>query len=191
MNSKTSTPINQLPNASQQDNVFVNDQQKQYIAQAQQAISKSPMPQSSGDIINDDDMIVQDILNQINNDAVSKSATIPPSIPMIPQQMPNWNPLMQQQQMGIQSQMGPQPQIQATVQHISSLPFNHLKLFADDLQLAGIVFFAVIIAHFIPLCSFIGKYISLDKVPYHNIIINAIAASLLVVAVKVFFIKKN
>ena len=80
-----STPLSQLPSTPSQGN-FVNDQQRQMITQAQQAIQTSTFPQNtqiSSDIVNDDDPTIQEVLNQFN---------LPPSQPEIP----NINYLKQQ-----------------------------------------------------------------------------------------------
>lgn len=66
-----STPINQLPISNGQ-NGFVNDQQRQMVMQAQNAINNLPMPQNtqqSPDIASEDDATIQDVLNQINGGA--------------------------------------------------------------------------------------------------------------------------
>jgi hypothetical protein len=67
MNTK-STPINQLPMSNGQ-NTFVNEQQRQMVLQAQNAINNMSLPQNtqtSSDIVNEDDATIQDVLNQIN-----------------------------------------------------------------------------------------------------------------------------
>lgn len=63
-----STPINQLPMSNGQ-NTFVNEQQRQMVLQAQNAINNLPLPQNTQqtpDIVSEDDATIQDVLNQIN-----------------------------------------------------------------------------------------------------------------------------
>lgn len=101
-----STPLAQLPNTNtMQNQTFVTDQQRQYINQAQNAISNSHMPQNtqiSADIINDDDIVVQDILNQINanTDNSQQQQQNEPT----PQQIQQMNQQMMMQQLATQQQ---------------------------------------------------------------------------------------
>ena len=195
-----STPIVQLPSnggAPQQQN-FMNDQQRQYIAQAQQAISNTTMPQNtqlSNDIVNDDDVVVQDILNQINSVAPMENQQAGAGAGM---DNATLNQMMQMQQMYMpQMQQAPQmqqmPQMQHyTPQHVAQMenvlqPVDYktyIHHFADDIKLAAIVFFVVIVIHFVPLSSWVARYIAVDKIPYHDIILRAILATLLVVIIK-------
>lgn len=208
-----STPISQLP-AGNPNPVFVNEQQRQFITQAQQAISNTNMPQNtqaSSDIINDDDMVVQDILNQINSSHGEQTAERVPTENQI-----NVNQLYMQQQQQIPPQYMPQPNMQPQNQTIpphflyqmaagsssgSNFPSpesminqpipigpldykTFMHYFADDLKLASLVFIATIIVHFIPLEKFIGRYIALDKIPYHEILFRAIMISIIVIIIK-------
>lgn len=210
-----STPISQLP-AANPTPVFVNDQQRQFITQAQQAISNTTMPQntqSSSDIVNDDDMVVQDILNQINSSNGGNEQQ--------PDRVQNENQInqlyMQQQQMQ-QQQFMPQPHMQPQGQNIpphflyqmaaaggGNVPPNFtvpeaminqpipngpmdyktfMHYFADDFKLASLIFIATIVVHFIPLEKFVGKYIALDRIPYHEILFRAIMISIVVIIIK-------
>lgn len=220
-----STPISQLPNVNQ-NQVFVNDQQRQFITQAQQAISNTTMPQNtqaSSDIVNDDDMVVQDILNQINaSTGGEQNSDRAPNEHQI-----NVNQLYMQQQAAQQSQQAQQspqghfqmppnmqmgnasggggipPQLLYQMansnfqipeqlnnmmpHHLPSGPMDYksfMYYFADDLKLASLIFIATIIVHFIPLEKFIGRYIALDKIPYHEVLFRAIMISILVIIIK-------
>lgn len=206
-----STPLSQLPSSNTQPG-FVNDQQRQFITQAQQAVSNSPIPQNtqaSSDIINDDDAIVQDILNQINtasngasntNDQepqqqnIAYFPTAQPQPSLSPQtllqlsqlsglnggmmqqaqQMPSINPMGALNSLNALNQLPPQ----------SSLLSPILSMVTDDLKLAGMVFMIVVLVHFIPLDKFIGKYFAVDKIPYHQIILRAIMATLIIIIVQ-------
>ncbi len=212
-----STPISQLPGGNPNP-VFVNEQQRQFITQAQQAISNTTMPQNtqaSSDIVNDDDMVVQDILNQIN------SSTGDSQNERIPSENQNMNQLYMQQQMpppqfiqqqnmaapsqGAQNNGGLPPQLlyqmaagNPNFQFQDMMPPSHpvnmptgpldyktfMHYFADDLKLAALIFIATVIVHFIPLEKFIGKYIALDKIPYHEILFRAIMISIVVIIIK-------
>jgi len=219
-----STPLTQLPNTNSntmQTQNFVTDQQRQYISQAQNAISNSHMPQNtqlSADIINDDDVVVQDILNQINASTENTQQSNEPT----PQQIQQINHQIMMQQMAAQQQ---QQNIMASQQSQQINPsgglFNpaqtqqallmaqlnnlgrdnnpydniiqnphptefkdYLLLFADDLKLAGLVFIIVILVHFLPLDKLISKYFTIDKIPYHKIILRAIMAAIIIIVVK-------
>lgn len=207
-----STPIAQLPSNTLQNNNFINEQQRQFITQAQQAISNSPMPQNtqmSSDIANDDDIVVQDILNQINasssNDQNSSSGQQDPSLNMnainqqlMMQQLAAQQNMVQSSQMPQNMGYPPQAMYQMSqmgyggpmensivVQGNQPMDFKtYLFNFADDVKLAGVVFAVVILVHFIPLDKLISKYFAVDKIPYHDIILRAIMAALLVVIIK-------
>lgn len=199
-----STPIAQLPTMNQQGS-FINDQQRQMITNAQAAIQQSTMPQNtqlSSDIINDDDPAIQEVLSQFNGGPSSKQEQM---------QMQNMGGMvqqnhMQQQQMLAQLQaqqnymenmaqmnqvippqmMAQMPQIVPGSSAISTEVLkNYMVDISDDLTLTGLVLGLFVVVHFIPIENIITRYISLDKIPYHSIIIKAIFAAILF-----FFIKK-
>jgi len=63
-----STPLTQLPTMGGH-NVFVNDQQRQMVMQAQNSVNAIPIPQNTQlpvDGGNEDDATIQEVLNQIN-----------------------------------------------------------------------------------------------------------------------------
>jgi len=206
-----STPIAQLPsnNNNMQTQNFVTDQQRQYINQAQNAISNSHMPQNtqlSADIINDDDVVVQDILNQINaaTDSSNQNEVNNQQMQqqMMIQQMAQQQNIAQPQQINNGYQSGPSQSQQAMllaqmggygggnpydniIQNVPPTEFkDYLVHFADDLKLASLVFFIVIIVHFIPLDKLLSRYFAIDKLPYHEILLRAIMAALFVIIIK-------
>lgn len=210
-----STPIAQLPsnNNNMQTQNFVTDQQRQYINQAQNAISNSHMPQNtqlSADIINDDDVVVQDILNQINastdssnQNEVNNQQMQQMQQQMMIQQMAQQQNMAQPQQINNGYQSGPSQSQQAMllaqmggyggggnpydniIQNVPPTEFkDYLVHFADDLKLASLVFFIVIIVHFIPLDKLLSRYFAIDKLPYHEILLRAIMAALFVIIIK-------
>lgn len=63
-----STPLNQLPNVNNQ-NVFINDQQRNMVMQAQTAISQLQLPQNTQQPLenDEDDNTIQEVLNQIHS----------------------------------------------------------------------------------------------------------------------------
>jgi len=195
-----STPIAQLPSAIPNGG-FVNEQQRQFITQAQQAIStNNHIPQNtqaSSDVVNDDDLVVQDILNQINASVNASPPQEQPSPPIMQQPMAQHPQLvMHNQQPMYQMQSQPQaPQLDQQLfnlmqqQHAAIMPhqfqfMDYLNNITDDLKLAGLVFFVVIVIHFVRIEDFVARYIAIDKIPYHQIILRAILAALLVLIVK-------
>lgn len=180
---KSSTPLSQLPNNNQP---FVSDQQRQYITKAQNAISNSPMPQNtqlSNDIINDDDAVVQDILNQINTP--SNEESFQQNDQLQQQQLAMQQQMMHQQAM--QQQMMQQQAMQQVVVQPQPKTFeikNLFSYFKNDLTLAGIVFCVFIIIYLTPVDKIISRYIKLDNIPYHDVIIRAIIATLLIIIIK-------
>lgn len=61
---------------------------------------------------------------------------------------------------------------------------DYVMRFADDLKLAVIVLGVVIAVHFVPFHTFIGKYISLNNIPYHDILIRGLVAAVVIVLLK-------
>jgi hypothetical protein len=72
-----STPIDQLPQNILDDGI-INDQQRNIVNQAQNAIQNSIMPQNTSgnsDIINDDDATIQEVLNSIESGNTGNTQT--------------------------------------------------------------------------------------------------------------------
>ncbi len=214
-----STPLAQLPNNNNMQNqTFMTEQQRQYISQAQNAISSSQMPQNtqiSTDISNDDDIVVQDILNQINAstepssintagaNTINSSAINAGNAEKQQQIMMQQIAAQQQHQQQLLAQQNAAQQAHAirmaaqdyvssgkispydNILPSSSFEFkDYLLLFTDDLKLASIVFISVILVHFIPLDKIIGKYFAIDRVPYHEILLRATMAAILIIIIK-------
>ncbi len=207
-----STPLSQLPNAMQQQTSFVSDQQKQMITNAQQAINNISMPQNTqipSDIINDDDATIQEVLNHINL-SQSQQPQMPQQQPQqvqqqqipLQKQMPmDMNQYMSQQiqqpydidalnnQMVMQNLMQQMPQQQTIAAHTGSSIEMFFHMFGDDLKLAILILTMIVLVHFIPIGSILGRYIAIDKIPYHDILLKALLASILVVLTKKLVVK--
>ena len=192
-----STPLSQLPNASQQQNNFVNDQQKQMITSAQTAIQNIQMPQNTQippEIMNDDDVTIQEVLNQINS---QKSNGSPPPSQTIsapasqPSQMP---PMFEQFQMNNNDYFSPPPSMMGmsmpSMPPMPSMPSpSHnvdmfVNFFADDIRLAGLILSVYISVNFIPIGALLGKYFAIDKIPYHDILLKGLLCATIVVFAK-------
>jgi hypothetical protein len=154
-----STPINQLP--SQQ------------------------IPQQMPELLNEDDSVIQDVLNNLNSAPQPQQ-----SIPELNQQVTQDDLLRMAalNNMNI-NQLLQQPQQQYTQQpQLFYPPTNNMAkfnyLFSNEFKLAGIVFMAVIIVHLVPFNNILSKYVALDKIPYHDILVKAILVALAVIIVK-------
>ena len=191
-----STPINLLPKSNVPNNSVMNDQQRQYIAQAQHAISNSPIPQNTQlpqDISIEDDPAVMDILNNINNPGTGSSNQNEAGLEHFQQQM-----LLQQMAQQQQMQMASSQPYDTSMQNImlqqsqaathtpsSTMDYKtFIHHFSDDIKLASLIFAATIVVHFVPINSLVGKYIAIQNIPYHEIIMRAILVALLTIIVK-------
>lgn len=181
-----STPITQLPIAPQQQQIFVNDQQRQMVNQAQQAQQSFQMPQTtSASEMQEDESTVLEVLNQLNNN-VQSSMPQPPPPPPMPQ-------MQQQQQHQNMSDLWrdaysviPEQQDNMAVQEVSK-PVNLVPFLNNhDLMTAIYVVVAVIIVNFVPIDTLIGKYIAIDKIPFSSLALKAVLAGILVLLMQHF-----
>lgn len=211
-----STPLSQLPSSlqgsHQNQNTFVNDHQKQMITQQQQAVNSISMPQNTQlpqDIINDDDATIQEVLNHISQQSGGQQAqqTIPQNmvqplqqnIAQEPQGMSAYDNMMLQNIMAGGSAFGlddiPHNQkthgltgVNTNALHSSNLNM-FMNVFADDIKLAILVLVLVVAVNFVQIGSILGKYIAIEKIPYHDILLKAILVAVLVVIFKRVIIK--
>lgn len=210
-----STPISQLPASMQTGNGnFINEQQKQMITQAQQAISTMSMPQSSHnlDIASEDDATIQEVLNQINRPSSPQpQVSIPPpqepvmhSPPpqvFMPQQVPfqQYAPpppqidlqslygLLQQQNQtsAIQDMSTTPPGNVSNVASVTSNVFEQfINVFGEDIKLGLIIIVAYTVIQFAPVTKLLSKYVAIEKIPHHTIIINSLIMALIVILTK-------
>jgi hypothetical protein len=204
-----STPINNLP-----QNSFVNDQQRQIVMQAQQAITNMQLPQNtqltqpSFEAPNDDDATIQEVLNQIQsstqNTGESQTPQLQhpqqqqmPSIPALPPQPPQYvqsqQDLSANQALQYLGQYPPQPQqyidgglLSGHVPYQNSM-LSSITSVAHDVKLATFVFVLFILVQFVPVDKFLGRYIALDKIYYYHMIAQALIAFVAVIVFKKFF----
>jgi hypothetical protein len=64
-----------------------------------------------------------------------------------------------------------------------------MNFFAEDIKLALLVLVVVIASHFIPISAVLGRYIALDKIPYHDVLLRSVLAAVIVIVIRKFFIK--
>ncbi len=201
-----STPINNLT-----PNTFVNDQQRQIVMQAQQAITNMQLPQNTQltpqnvqnfEPQNEDDAAIQEVLNQIqaSTSTPTEQPVVhqqPPSIPTIPPQPTQFvqntpdtgsNPAMQ-----YLGQYPPQPQqyfdnniFAQTKPNDQNSVLSSITAVAQDVKLATFVFIIFIVLHFVPVDRFLLRYISMDKIYYYNIVTRALLAFVAVIVFKKF-----
>lgn len=206
-----STPLSQLPNSLPQTS-FVNEQQKQMVTNAQNAIQTMHLPQNtqvSSDISTDDDATIQEVLNQINMSSTNLAQQVqqqqaPPNIMQMQQQQQMQMPPMQPPPMNVPMDLSyvSQPNIDQLMMQMQQQPVQlpqkqspsnsfelFINFFADDLKMALLVFVVVIVVHFVPLSSILNKYIAIDKIPYHDVILKALLAAVAVIVVHKFIMK--
>lgn len=187
-----STPINQLPSQMGNQNTFVNDQQRQMITQAQQAIGNSTMPQNTSlpnDILNEDDSVIQDMLNNLNANQQQQQDLQQQEefLRMAALNHMNINQVMQQPQ---QQYMPPPAQPFFMPPPVAPTPLQpniqqkFMSLLTSEFKLAGLIFAVVIIVQFVPFHRYLSKYIAIEKIPYHDIILRGILAALAVIIAK-------
>lgn len=179
-------------------NTFVNDQQRQMITQAQQAIGNSTIPQNTtlpNDILTEDDSVIQDMLNNLNAGQASTQQQMQDLqqqeefLRMAAMNNMNINQVMQQPQQHYMPPPTPQffmTQAMAPVQQ-PSMQQKFMSLITSEFKLAGLVFAIVIIVQFVPFHRYISKYIAIEKIPYHDIILRGILAALAVIIAKKMF----
>lgn len=190
-----STPISQLPSQatnSNSQNAFVNDQQRQMITQAQNAISNSTLPQNtqiSNDVIQEDDIAIQDMLNNLTSQhepMPQQSYGAPQTAQEELMRLAAMNNLNMHQLNTLMNGYGPPP-MAAGHAPAGSSPSGYAQqfssLFTKDLKLAAVVFFAVLLIQFLPISSIVGRYVAIEKIPYHDVLLRAMLAALLVVVV--------
>lgn len=205
-----STPIHNLP-----QNSFVNDQQRQIVMQAQQAITNMQLPQNTQltpasqnnfDISNEDDAAIQEVLNQIQattttptNNSEQMQAHIQQQMPSVPTMPPQPTPYQNQTQnqqteqaMPYMGQFPPQPQQYMDPSMFSNRlaeqnsMLNSITAVAQDVKLATFVFILFIIVQLVPADRFLIRYIAIDKIPYYRIIVKALIAFVAVIVFKKF-----
>jgi len=183
-----STPISQLPGQSHEQYIENNSQMR-----VVQALQNSPPPPQNTQApdINDDDLVVQDILNSM------AEPTVPSTMTYDPNNLSNYRP--KSNDFGEMLSMPPQPTTNADLMianlaqrqaAMENLSFRHyITVFASDIKLACIAFFVVIAVHFIPFEKYLSKYIAVDRIPHHEIVIRALIAAVSVIAIKRFVMK--
>ena len=167
-------------------------------------LQQPPQPSSGtgGGPIVDDDAEIQEALNDVAAQLASPSTNPPQKMPsneeIMFMQAANRIPQVPLQPSPPQMQyyMPPAtappapapPQLPQAPDFFTSI--RNLVYFSEDLKLMAIVFFVVFAVHFIPLESIVGKYIAIERIPYHDKLLRAIVIAVLVVVVKNLFLSK-
>lgn len=196
-----STPISQLSSGNTPVNMFITDQQKNMVANQQAAVGTMSLPQNTqgNDMLAEDESTIQEVLNSINaSQTMQPSNQLPQQQQVqqpqfqntIPQSQPTMDQIdalmMQNMMQNINSNNFGMPSAVplANFQNSSNSVEMFVNMFADDIKLAvmvGVVFIAV---NFVPITSFLGKYVNIEKIPYHDIILKAVLAAVVVIAIK-------
>lgn len=213
-----STPINQIiPQQNGQSTNFINDQQRQIVMNAQNAINTMQMPQNTQQPLDvsslDDDQTIQDVLNQIHtengassqSEAHAKLPVMPPQLltshvtpQMIPTPVVQATPQVSPSQLDFNQMTNqfsnslaqPQPMyIDPLQNHDESSIFSLVSSLAEDLKIAGLIFLLFVIVHFVPVDKLFMKYFALDRIPYYDIILKALVAFIVVILFRKVFAK--
>jgi hypothetical protein len=194
-----STPLNALPTANVNPIAqptpapgFVNDTQRQMVMQAQQAAQGFQLPQSSNDVIVDDDATINDVLNQFNgNNAQTENHLVPPQLqtqPALLQTQPTQGYNLMETMTNDPSAMYgnqmsgfQQPNInmmESLAQH-SNIENNGF-LNDPELKIALYAIGVFFIVSVLPVDTFINRYVALQKVPYSNVLVRALLAGIVI-----------
>jgi hypothetical protein len=168
-------------------------------------LQQPPQPSSGtgGGPIVDDDAEIQEALNDVAAQLASTSQPHPPPkqpsneeimfmqaanrIPQVPLQQPYYQ-MVQNAAPALAPALAPSPPLPQAPDFFTSI--RNLVYFSEDLKLMAVVFFVVFAVHFIPLESIVGKYIAIERIPYHDKLLRAIVIAVLVVVVKNLFLSK-
>jgi hypothetical protein len=166
-------------------------------------LQQPPQPSSgTGSVpIVDDDAEIQEALNDVAAQLASTSQPLPPQkqpsneeimfmqaanrIPQVPMQQPYYQMVQNSAPAPV---LAPTPPLPQAPDFFTSI--RNLVYFSEDLKLMAVVFFVVFAVHFIPLESIVGKYIAIERIPYHDKLLRAIVIAVLVVVVKNLVLSK-
>lgn len=133
---------------------------------ASQAQQQQPTQIPTTDKV-DDDMTIQDALEALTQDTSNE--------PSVAHELPVYNPSV--------VELPSPPQMQVSSENIKEKILSELIIFDNDFKTALIAAGLFIVLHSLPIEKYIYKYISLDKIPYSNLVIKAISMFLLVLVV--------
>lgn len=178
-----STPLSQLPMTSDAASMFVNDQQRNIVQQAQQAQQTFSVPQSSQqtssqimpDVSADDDMMLQEMFKTLQ-----QPGEMPP-----PQQVPAQSPPAPATSLHVppaydtmhtdQYYHMPAASQQGGLAWLTSfLPSM------DDAQRILVVAAVIFAVGLVPFVSLAAKYVPVDKLPHADLLFKAIVASIVI-----------
>jgi hypothetical protein len=203
-----STPISQLSGGNTTANIFMTNQQAAVMPQNTQNNTQinTQNNMQNNDMLAEDESTIQEVLNSIN--ASQNMQTQQQQAPLQQQQT------MQQQAAALlaaqsQFQQHVVPPVQTMMDPIDALMMQNIansniannsfgmphssssvemfvQLFADDIKFAFVVGVVFIAVNFVPITSFLGNYVNIEKIPYHDVILKAVLAAVVVIAIKKF-----
>jgi hypothetical protein len=165
-----STPIAHLPNAQigpmRPD---VDPQQQQDIRDFASPPPPPPPQLSDG---TDDDALVKNILSQMNAHPPLEDAGMLRADPQAPPT-----------QGGYVVDGKPPSSVACPARWVAC---HHIL--KEEVKLIGVVFTVIVGVHLLPISSYLGKYVNIDRLPYGEVVVRSIVGALLVVIIKrVFF----
>lgn len=201
-----STPINHLPGNQMMQNTFINEPQRQMVTNAQQAVGNITPPQNTQNDAGDDDAEIQEALNDVNAQLHQQKPQMqmappqpspqdmaelmgnPYAVPNIPIENHADIAFLQGARYTPQMHMQPPAPMMLPSPPAPTKDWGGISTvinkFAAEIKLALIVASVVAVVHFVPFTSIVEKYIAIDKIPYHDIILRALFAAVAVVTIK-------
>lgn len=175
-----STPISQLPNMSLpvQPQVFVNDQQRNIVTQAQQASQTFQMPQNTQstqqDILNEDSTTIQDALDSLMPQQNSREQEIADYMARVQEQ--------KEMELAAYSANGPvyDPNVnkeQHVTQDINMKEkiINDVLSWNDELKIALFATGLFFMIQSFPIENIVYKYVAFNKIPNSHLVIKGLA----------------
>ena len=181
-----STPLRQIQD-SRNGNSYINEQQMQMVTQAQQAAQAFQQPQDSSQLIDGavDENAINELLQNITSETFAQAGDEPQMQSSIPQmqssipQMPTYFPSPFNQPHNYIDDVAEMPATNTKAGASGFMSMFSAGALNNDLKLAAICVTVFIIASHIPLEKLVYRYVSLDKIPYSQIVIKAILAGIL------------
>ena len=149
------------------------------IAQLPQQVVTTPT-----DVTGDDDATIQEVLSQITGASSTQppqpSVATPPPATMFPAQVSPMMNHMQQHHQNTAMNIDPATAmlLNNLLQQQNAPKANILdgmvKLVTDDFKIGAMILVGYLVVHFIPVSNVLGKYLTLEKIPYADIVIKAV-----------------
>jgi hypothetical protein len=193
-----STPINQLPpyqqsqqgSQQQQQSVFLNEQHRQIVSRAQDAVQNFTLPTSSQmqTDLQEDDATIREVLQQINGGGGGGGDQ------QNPQQQQQQPPMMMPQQPQQAPMPMPMPMPPQPTACYDALPYQQQQpppdsfltaaLLSGDARAGWLVAALYVAVALLPIEAYLGRYVPLDRFPYAGLATRALILAIAFVSVR-------